>query len=146
MEADRFSLNITKEIEECKNPPLIEIWNWEGDVSILPFKWLDLIRNTGISVDKNIKEDLKINYYDNSDFDQKSFFFITSRSDTLGCAYLENDTIIYLLVNKRHVGKGVENSLVKLCAKRLKEKNENATSIFIDKSTTNVDLVKLIFK
>lgn len=146
MDGDRKCLIITKEIEECKNPPLVEIWNWEGDLSILPFKWTDLLKNAGINVDKNLKEYLKINYYDNPNFDKRGFFFITSRSDTMGCAYLDNDTIKYLCVHKRHLNKGVENSLIKLCVRRFKEKDENATFIYIDKSTTNVDLDNLIFK
>ena len=39
----------------------------------------------------------------------------------------------------------VENSLIKLCAKHLKEKDETANVIYIDKNTTNIDLVNLIF-
>ena len=153
MENDKFSLNISKEILECKNPSMCEIWNWEGDLTILPFKvklilikWIDLIKNSGISYDKNIKEYLKINYYENKDFDKKSFFFITFRSDTAGCAYLDKDTIKYLLVNKKYFNKGVENTLIKLCLNKLIEKNEEVSLINIDRNTTNIDIDKLIFK
>ena len=27
-----------------KIPFLFETWNWEGDESVLPFKWIDLIK------------------------------------------------------------------------------------------------------
>jgi hypothetical protein len=33
-----ITLKITKEVIDSKNPSLYEIWNWEGDESILPYK------------------------------------------------------------------------------------------------------------
>ena len=80
------------------------------------------------------------------DFDKKSFFFITFRSETAGCAYLDKDIIKYLLVNKKHFNKGVENALIKLCINRLLEKDKKVSLIFLDRNTTNLDLDKLLFK
>ena len=54
--------------------------------------------------------------------------------------------IKYLLVNKKHFNKGVENALIKLCVNRYLQKDEKASLIFIDRNTTNIDLDNLIFK
>jgi hypothetical protein len=92
---------------------------------------------------------LKVNYYNNINFDKKSFFFITHRSEVAGCVYLNamtntenedeiNYCIEYLLVNKKHTNKGVEKGLVGLAIKRAKEKNVT-NGIFLDISTFDAD-------
>jgi hypothetical protein len=48
MEQYNFSLNITKEILECKNPSMCEIWNWEGDLTILPYKVKNILYISGL--------------------------------------------------------------------------------------------------
>jgi hypothetical protein len=38
MENNTLTIKITTELEEAKTPSLYEVWNWEGDESILPYK------------------------------------------------------------------------------------------------------------
>jgi hypothetical protein len=108
---------------------------------------MDLIKQSGLFKEtQDLKEYLKENYYGKEGFDKNGFFFITHRSDTAGCAYLDYDTVRHFIVNKKHCEKGVDKTLVKLCAKRLKERFSDAEYINIDKVTSNVDFDKLIFK
>jgi hypothetical protein len=73
---------------EIKIPFLYEYWNWVGDTSILPTKWLELLkkhdsqsRSTTFS---GITRDLLINrYVRDSKFDPQGFFFLTTRSETV---------------------------------------------------------------
>lgn len=103
-----------------------------------------------IEYDDSTKEFLKKTYYNNENFDKKGFYFITHRSETAGCAYLDRDVIKYLIINKRHLGKGVEEALISNCIKRANTKtNEAIKSVYLDKNTTNVDntiIDKLGFK
>jgi len=94
--------------DKWKTPFLFETWNWEGDETVLPYKLLYLTKLSPISSlysEAKLKEILRNNYYNNSKFDKKSFFFITHRSDTAGCVYLnykqeENIFVIdFLIVN-----------------------------------------------
>ena len=124
-----------------KIPFLFETWNWEGDESILPFKWIDLIKYSELLEKKNENFDfdtiniyLKDNYYGLNSFDKLSFFFITNRSDVTGCAYLnKNDGLIdYFLVNKKFFGNRVEYGLFKLLYNRAIELKLNSISINLD--------------
>jgi hypothetical protein len=103
---------------------------------------MDLIKHAGVMKNSNLKEYLRENYYGKENFDKDSFFFITHRSDTAGCAYLDGDVIRYLIVNKKHYEKGIDKALIKLCVKRLKEKANSVEYIYVDKGTSNVDLDK----
>jgi hypothetical protein len=47
MENNILSIKITPEIEDTKTPSLYEIWNWEGDQSILPYKVKKFITYSG---------------------------------------------------------------------------------------------------
>ena len=169
-----YSLDITNFLDsnesdnsnsiKFKIPRLYETWNWEGDLSILPNKWLDLIKNSDLSLKNEInktKEYIKSEYYNNEKFDKKSFYFLTHRSEVAGCFYLnkfnfENDSnIIYciefLLLNiKKHANKGVEEGLIGLAIKRAielicnnKEKFSEINSIYLDLSTSNININKL---
>jgi hypothetical protein len=127
--------------DEWKTPFLFETWNWEGDKTILPYKLLQLAKLSKIayqfSSEEKFKEYLRINYYMHPDFDKKSFYFITHRSDTVGCVYLnyskeEKSYIIdFLIVNdKKYKNKGIEEALINLAIKRAielekKDKNSN---------------------
>jgi hypothetical protein len=145
-------------IPEFRNPQYYESWIWEGDKSILPYKWIDLIKDSKIKIKEldsntNLDNFLKKNYYKNSDFDEKSFFFITYRSQTAGCAYLDkNNTIKFLIVSKNHQNKKIEHSLITRAIKRSIEKFDEMEKngkninnlnrqfeIFVDLETTNIE-------
>jgi hypothetical protein len=145
-------------IPEFRNPQYYESWIWEGDKSILPYKWIDLIKDSKIKIkdldsNSNLDKFLKKNYYKNSDFDEKSFFFITYRSQTAGCAYLDKNNILkFLIVSKNHLNKNIEHSLLTRALKRSLEKfdemenggkNKNISNrqfeIFVDLDTTNIE-------
>jgi hypothetical protein len=122
--------------DKWKTPFLFETWNWEGDETILPYKLLQLAKLSKIlsqfSSEEKFKEYLKLNYYMHSDFDKKSFYFITHRSDTAGCVYVsfskeEKCYIIdFLIVNdKKYKNKGIEEALINLAIKRAIELEKN---------------------
>lgn len=130
--------------DKYKTPFLYETWIWEGDESVLPYKWVDLIKNSKvIQVNSDtdfqkVKDYLKQNYHGKDSFDKQSFFFITSRSEVAGCAYLnkDNSTIEYYIINPKHINKGVEEGLFALIYQRaLMLKIE---SIRIDLTKTNI--------
>jgi len=134
-------------IPDYRTPLYYESWIWEGDKSVLPFKWIDLINDSKINIPdiKNfstLDEFLKKNYYKNSQFDEKSFLFITHRSQTAGCAYLDSNNVIkFLIVGKNHKNKQVEYSLISRAIKRAIEKNNGNLEFEIkaDLALTNVE-------
>lgn len=136
-----------KLIPEYRTPLYYESWVWEGDKSVLPYKWTELINDSkinipGINQYSNIDEFLKKNYYKNPDFDEKSFLFTTHRSQTAGCAYLDKDnTIKFLIVGKNHKNKQVEHSLISRSIRRAIEINNGRKEfeIKIDLKLTNVE-------
>lgn len=136
-------------ILDNKVPSRYETWNWEGDESILPYKWIELIQKAKIELNSdNIKQYLKENYYDNDKFNKQLFFFITHRSEVAGCVYynLLNNTIEYFLINLKHLNKGVEEALISLINRKIQENDDfkkeltNLNYINLDLKTTNVDL------
>lgn len=136
-------------IPEFRNPLYYESWIWEGDRSVLPYKWMELINSSNIQIDDlqssaNLDDYLKKNYYKNPSFDEKSFFFVTHRSHTAGCAYLDNNNILkFLIIGKNHKNKQIEHSLVTRAIKRAIEKaNAQGIKYFeikADMNLTNVD-------
>ena len=143
MSLDLNNFNYSK--DEFKIPYLHETWTWEGDESVLPYKWAEMIRISGILGKKgeefnldNVKKYLKTNYYGLNDFDKLSFFFITYRSKVMACAYfnIKTNTIDYFLINPKGFDKGLENGLFSLLYKRITAlKNEK---IFINMNNTNI--------
>lgn len=87
-------------MESVTNPPanihapeLCEIWTWQGDTSILPFKFESVLNSAATDPDhlgfgESIfqHEQLKQTYIDNARFDPDGFFFITYRSNAIGLA------------------------------------------------------------
>ena len=74
--------------KEPEVPMLHEIWNWEGDKSVLPSKWVYIIQKArGVAP---TKEELLHDYIDVPDFDPSGFFFLTKRSKAVGCAIVVN--------------------------------------------------------
>lgn len=130
-----------------KIPVLNETWTWEGDESILPYKWTNILKQSQIEDIKDelsfniIKEKLKKKYYGNSNFDKKSFFFITYRSQVVGSAYLNiynNNTIEYFAVNPKFLNKGVDNGLFYLIYNRANYLN--IEHLYINLKLTNIDI------
>ena len=134
-------------IPEYRTPLYYESWNWEGDKSVLPYKWIELINDSkiripGIKDYLSVDEFLKKNYYKNPEFDERSFIFITHRSQTAGCAYLDKNFILkFLIVGKNHKNKQVEHSLISRAIKRAIEKadGEREIEIKVDLALTNVE-------
>ena len=71
---DLCDLDLGKfENTEFKVPYLYETWNWEGDETILPYKWIDLIKSTSLSIKyelEYLKLFIKENFYKNKAFDK----------------------------------------------------------------------------
>lgn len=142
-----LSLDLTKfnlDQDKFKIPFLHETWTWEGDESILPYKWVNIIKQSQIiqMADEGsfnqVKEQLKLNYYGKPNFDKKSFFFITYRSEVAASAYLNvnnNNTIEYFAINPKYLGKGVNNGLFYLIYNRAKDLN--ITELKVDTKLTN---------
>lgn len=146
--------NYTIDKNKFKIPFLYETWTWEGDESVLPYKWTNLIKtsNLSISIDSsnqlnlhkeadfnNMKGYLKEHYYGKTNFDKQSFFFITYRSDVAACAYIDvnhDNTIDYFLVNQKHIGKNVEEGLMYLIFNRAK--NLKINKIKVNTTLTNI--------
>ncbi len=159
--------NNSSVIDKLKTPRLYETWTWEGDQTVLPSKWVDLIKQSGLNICAD-KSYLKEKYYGSENFDKKLFFFITHRSETAGCVYCtkysenvdKSDSNLYkyqfkleyLIVNNKHITKGVENGLIGLCVKKIIEDLSNDSGsdseefirFYIDKSTSNIEKSKLI--
>ena len=131
--------------ETFKIPHLHETWTWEGDESILPYKWAEIISKSEILQKQgkefdleNVKKYLKDNYYGLETFDKLSFFFITYRSQVMACSYfnIKTNTIDYFLINPKGFNKGLENGLFSLIYKRVI--GLNIKKIFINLDNSNV--------
>ena len=148
--------NLTYSSEIFKIPHLHETWTWEGDESVLPYKWAEIIskceilQKKGKSIDlDSIKKYLKDNYYGLDSFDKLSFFFITYRSQVMACSYLntKTNTIDYFLINPKEFNKGLENGLFSLLYKRIIALKID--KVFINMDNTNISkeyFLKLGFK
>ena len=128
-----------------KIPHLHETWTWEGDESVLPYKWAEIISKSEILQKQgkefdleSVKKYLKDNYYGLDSFDKLSFFFITYRSHVMACSYInvKTNTIDYFLINPKRFNKGLENGLFSLLYKRII--GLNIKKIYINMDNTNV--------
>ena len=79
--------NLDRQFPTQKTPELCEIWTWQGDTSILPFKFESVLNAaatepTYVGFGKSIFKhtELKKIYIERADFDPEGFFFITYRS------------------------------------------------------------------
>lgn len=105
--------------QEAKAPFLYEVWNWVGDVSILPIKvghtqWFDhLCACDRLAGEQNFpgltKEALISDYIRSPNFDPRGFFFLTHRSDVAGSLLVwrqaEEIWLRYLAVSPAHRSK-----------------------------------------
>ena len=72
------------EVPFLKTPARCEIWNWQGDTSILPFKFESVLNSASIENEAYSHTDLKKQYIEDSRFDPMGFFFLTSHSSAIG--------------------------------------------------------------
>lgn len=139
-------------IPEFRTPIYYESWVWEGDKSVLPYKWTELINDSKINIPEikdysNLDDFLKKNYYKNPDFDERSFLFLTHRSHTAGCAYLDKNNIIkFLIVGKNHKNKQVEHSLISRAIKRAIEKSKGNMEIEVKVDLVLTNVEKAVFE
>lgn len=142
------SVNI--EIDKVKQlhsiPQFFEMWNWVGDESVLVFKWMDLITKSKLNEEKSSDwsvEKLRSKYIENENFDKKSFFFLTHRSDTAGIAYIDMKTTIkFLLVNPKYADKKVEHALLTLIIDKAQKMGLTEIEFDKDTSTFKLDYLK----
>ena len=148
--------NFTIDKDKLKIPFLYETWTWEGDESVLPYKWTNLIKTSNLKISNqinlqnendfnNMKSYLKEHYYGKKNFDKQSFFFITYRSDVAACAYIDvnnNNTVDYFLVNQKHIGKNVEEGLLYLILNRAKKLKLKTIKV----NTTLTNIPSFFFK
>lgn len=80
-------------------------------------------------------QELKKTYIEDKNFDPNGFFFITYRSHAIGLAMCHQNSqgewvIPFLTSEPKHYGKGVEECLINLVLRYLKEKS--AGNIFVE--------------
>lgn len=106
-------------------PQLYELWTWEGDETVLPFKWEKGLEDSGGCA---ARESRGLQPWNDSGFDRESIFFITHRSETCGVAAVlpnnesRSDAVVVALgvrpQDRRH---GIGRCLLRLCAHRAAE-------------------------
>ena len=91
MDSPAPTMKITdfSDFKRCDAPDLCEIWNWEGDVTVLPGKWASVV-NSHYGTDYDSSH-FKTVYASKDFFDPNGFFFITYRSNAIGCCLLVNE-------------------------------------------------------
>ena len=110
-------------------PPLMEIWQWEGDVEPLPEKWCTLIHRafgTSLRSDQLLTPATFMEkYVSQPQFRKDGFFFLTSRSTAVGTAFAWTDQenekttgrLHWVAVDPDYQRLGVGTALVKLVLK-----------------------------
>jgi hypothetical protein len=68
-------------------PFLFEVWNWVGDISILPHKWHEILKKCGDEFSEISKQELA-ELSKSTQFNPNQFFFLTTRSEATACAVL----------------------------------------------------------
>lgn len=140
MESD--TVQVPQTPVQCKSPDLCEIWTWQGDTSILPFKFESVLNavampkdHIGFGSQKFNHADLKKEYIDRKEFDPEGFFFITYRSTAIGLAVTiknnEEWTIPFLTAIPGYNGKGVENCLLNLVMQYLQKKQATSARFIV---------------
>ena len=112
-------LNSLDTIPEMKTPALCEIWNWQGDTSILPYKFESVMNAVSAQAGLYTHTGLKQDYVMNERFDPDGFFFLTYRSNAIGLtlAYRTDEhtfELPFLVCVPGHRNKGVEKALLAL--------------------------------
>ena len=114
-----FDLSSTP-IPHIPTPYLMEIWNWQGDTSILPFKFESILNACSSVPEKYSHTALKKTYIDDKGFDPMGFHFLTSRSTAIGlCFVLPGSSpsecrVVYCACVPKHRHNQVEECLLAL--------------------------------
>ena len=134
LERDLSSLS---ELPRVELPLYYEIWNWEGDTTVLPGKWFRVVKKCfgakfceqkRIASGDYLRERYGID--GSPTFDPKSFFFITLRSEVVATCFgwVENGSgsntgiLHWLAVDPTHRKLGIGTALITLVCNRLKER------------------------
>mmetsp|Transcript_51183 Transcript_51183/g.58683 ORF Transcript_51183/g.58683 Transcript_51183/m.58683 type:complete len:152 (+) Transcript_51183:42-497(+) len=89
MEGAHLKLEDLSGIPEAEVPFLHEIWNWEGDTSILPHKWEHMAQMARPDKKKDLTAKyLEERFISSHKFDPQGIFFLTHRSKCMGTAML----------------------------------------------------------
>ena len=100
-------------LAEVQVPSLCEVWNWQGDTSVLPFKFESVLNAASEDCELFVASELKTKYTQGGSWDPMGFFFLTYRSQTIGLAFALSAgngifEIPYLVCVPSFLGKGVE--------------------------------------
>ena len=135
-------LNSLEVIPEMVTPSLCEIWNWQGDTSVLPYKFESVLNACSTDPEMYSHADLKQEYVKCPRFDPLGFFFITYRSNAIGltlaykCADESTYEIPFLLAVPSHRNKGVEKALLALILEYCQKKG--ASRVLLKGAPTNL--------
>ncbi|TNV77950.1 hypothetical protein FGO68_gene5615 [Halteria grandinella] len=127
------------QLPETQAPFLCEIWNWQGDTSVLPYKWVEVLSSVSGSETAYDSKTLKQSYVSSPQFDPNAFFFLTYRSHAIGLCLVwptpdGQFEIKHLCSVPSHRGKGVEECLLGLALKYCKGKGAKEVTIKFDES------------
>ena len=119
-------------------PDLYEIWTFEGDTSVLPSMWCDLVNCCFPEREEPFTDNQFINEFSSKpQWCPDGFFMITTRSKAVGTAFAWRDTMApdaecrlhWLAVHPNHRGKGIGELLVSLVVNFFKETGQNIVTL-----------------
>ena len=126
----------SQETPELTVPSLCEIWNWQGDTSVLPYKFESVLNSASMEIESYNHNKLKQTYIQDERFDPMGFFFLTSRSSAIGLTFAlvskddpSHYEIPYLVADPKHKNKGVESALLALILRYCKEKGAKSVTL-----------------
>eukprot|EP00743_Colponemidia_sp_Colp-15_P010112 GILK01011105.1.p1 GENE.GILK01011105.1~~GILK01011105.1.p1 ORF type:complete len:174 (-),score=19.59 GILK01011105.1:60-536(-) len=148
MAMSRFRLDNLGSLPEVEVPLYYEVWNWEGDTSVLPIKWYEAIRKSYVKQlwSEWNPERLEAEYVQRRDFDPSNFFFLTQRGNVGACCFAGNGeqddagTIEWLCVDPSCIRDKVGKCVMTLAARRLRDLGR--TSCVVSVPATRQDLVE----
>ena len=136
-------LHSLETLPEMVTPPLCEIWNWQGDTSVLPYKFESVLNSSSTDPEKYDPQQLKQEYVQSARFDPDGFFFLTYRSNAIGLtlAFPSQDDpttfeVPFLVAVPSHRNKGVEKALLALILEYCK--NKGGKKVVIKSPTPNL--------
>eukprot|EP00347_Sterkiella_histriomuscorum_P018578 403344980 len=136
-EIQTYVLNDLTNIPEPQVPYLSEIWNWQGDTSVLPYKWVEVLNAVAGQGEVYDTKYLKANFLQSKSFDPDAFFFITYRSHAIGLclAWPSTDNQTFEIKHLSSVpskrNQGVEEALISLVLSYIKSKGGNKAIVRI---------------
>ena len=123
-------------------PLYYELWNFEGDVSVLPRKWCRLINTCFPERDIPFDEQQFVEKFSSQpQFDPSGFFMITQRSKVVASAFAWQDgpekeehdreaaRLHWLAVHPDHRGKGLGKMLVALVIDHLRQRGHQRVTL-----------------